>query len=132
MSLGHVLAGKQLPLLMDEILERPKASAEKEILEDSLADKIREYCEERLRSAFGEFCRNPAIVRMFMDWEERYRENDEKPEVEYQIFADIVMTLYGSRNNESLFFQRKPLRETSRWPLKKRARLPHKAGPIYN
>ena len=89
-----------MPILIDEILERPKASEEKESLEDSQADNIREYCEERLRSAFGEFCRNPAIVRMFMDWEERYRENEEKPEVEYQIFADMVRTLYGSRNNE--------------------------------
>jgi len=84
-----------LPILIDEILERPKASEEKKILEDSQADNIREYCEERLRSAFAEFCRNPAIVRMFMDWEERYRENDEKPEVEYQIFVDMVGTLYA-------------------------------------
>jgi hypothetical protein len=37
---------------------------------------------------------------MFLDWEERYRENDEKLEVEYQIFADMVRALYGSRNNE--------------------------------
>jgi len=26
---------------------------------------------------------------------ERYRENDEKPEVEYQIFVDMVRTLYA-------------------------------------
>jgi len=32
---------------------------------------------------------------MFLDWEERYRENDEKPEVEYQIFVDMVGTLYA-------------------------------------
>ena len=89
-----------MPILIDKILERPKASEEKESLEDSQADNIREYCEERLRSAFGEFCRNPAIVRMFIDWEERYRETEEKPEVEYQIFADMVRTLYGSMNNE--------------------------------
>ena len=80
-----------MPILIDEILEQPKASEEKEFLDDSQADNIREYCEERLRSAFGEFCRNPAIVRMFMDWEERCRENDEKPEVEYKIFADLLI-----------------------------------------
>jgi hypothetical protein len=34
-------------------------------------------------------------TRMFLHWEERYRENDEKPEVEYQIFADMVRTLYA-------------------------------------
>ena len=34
-------------------------------------------------------------TRMFMDWEEKYRENDEKPEVEYQIFVDMVRTLYA-------------------------------------